>query len=291
MSKIFLVVLLSLSLLGGDFSDKPVDLDKLNSFKTRKSVESWLNGNFGLKPHHVNYVLPFGFRERPYESSIPQLDFTNIEAQLQVSLKLMLTKNHLGLGEKYYIAYTQRAFWQLYINSSPFRESLYSPEAFVAFPINDSSSMFGLRSLTFGYKHESNGQPDTDGITFESGETLKNFSRSLDYFYLELRTQHNSLVSDFTLLAPFDDFSDNPGIMDYRGHTQLKLTYFVNEHMFTLMGRGNLRTQKGAVETTYSYPLLNDANFYVKIFSGYGESLIDYNRELTKYSIGFSFSR
>lgn len=287
MKKYFAGVLLTLSL----FAEDSVDIEKLESVKAKKSVESWLNGNLGLKPHNVNYLLPFGYKQKPYNSTIPKLNYTNIEAQLQVSLKLMLSKNFFSLGENYYVAYTQRAFWQLYIDSSPFRESLYSPEAFVEFPISDSDSIFGLRSLTFGYKHESNGQPDTDGVTFENGQTLQNFSRSLNYFYLNLRMQHDALMSDVTLLAPFGDLSDNPRIMDYRGYTQVKFTYFEGENMFTLMARGNLSTLKGAVEATYSYPLHNDANFYVKIFSGYGESLIDYNHNFTKYSLGFSFSR
>ena len=109
--------------------------------------------------------------------------------------------------------------------------------------------------------------------------------------YAKLRTQHGSFVSDFKLILPISDLSDNPDIMEYRGCLEMKFTYFVDEHMFTLMGRGSLATLRGAAEATYSYPLLNDANLYIKVFSGYGESLIDYNRNLSKYSIGFSFSR
>jgi len=290
MKKLLFLIFLSLSLFGLD--DDIIDTKGFASLKTKESVEKWLDGKIGLKPHNVNYLLPFGYREMPYESRIPNLDYENIEAQLQVSLKLALLKNYFGLKEKYYVAYTQRAFWQLYTDSSPFRETLYSPEAFVEFPIEDKDSIFGARSLTFGYKHESNGQPDTEGIKFENIEnSLENFSRSIDYLYAGLRLQHKALISDIRVIAPLDDLSDNPDIMQYRGYTELKFTYFFDEHMFTLMGRGSVSNLKGTLEATYSYPLINDANFYVHIFSGYGESLIDYNRNLTKYSIGFSFSR
>lgn len=291
MKNYFLGVFFALSFALSLFAEESIDVENLKSVKAKKSIESWLNGNFGLKPHNVNYLLPFGYKKNPYNSTIPKLDYKNIEAQLQVSLKLLLSKNFFGLDEQYYVAYTQRAFWQLYIKSSPFRESLYSPEAFVAFPISDNDSIFGLRSLTLGYKHESNGQPDIEGVTFGNGQSIQNFSRSLNYFYLNLRMQHDTLISDVTLLSPFGDLSDNPRIMDYRGYTQVKFTYFKDENMFTLMARGNLSRLKGAIEATYSYPLLNDVNFYAKIFSGYGESLIDYNHDLTKYSLGFSFSR
>ncbi len=290
--KEFLIVLFVVTMAFADEKDENIDIKGFESLETKNSVEKWLDGNFGLKPHNVNFILPISVREHPYNSRIPDLNYENLESQLQVSLKLNLFKNYFGLNEKYYFAYTQRAFWQFYIDSSPFRETLYSPEAFVEFPVEDRHSMFGLRSLTFGYSHESNGQPDTDGIKFENAQSpLENFSRSLNFFYLKVRTQHKALISDFKILAPFDDLSDNPSIMDYRGYTELKFTYFIDEHMFTLMGRGNLQKLRGAAEATYSYPLLNDANLYVHIFSGYGESLIDYNNNITKYSIGFSFSR
>lgn len=289
MKKIFLGMCMGLALFA---NEEPFDVEKVENLETKKSTQKWLDGNFGLKPHNVNYILPFGYREKPYVSPIPNIDYRNIEAELQVSLKLKVASKLLGLKERYYLAYTHQAFWQFYIDSSPFRESLYSPEAFVEFPIDDTTSIFKLKSLTFGYVHESNGQPDTEGVEFvNSSKPLDNFSRSINYLHVKLRMQHDAFVSDWTLLAPIDDLSDNPDIMDYRGYTKAKFTYFLREHMFTLMARGNFTTFKGAAEATYSYPIINDANFYVKVFNGYGESLIDYNTNFTKYSVGFSFSR
>lgn len=288
MQKFFLSLLFFTSLL---FAEEPCSLSDVEDIETRQSLKMWLDGNFGLMPHNVNYILPYGFREEAYSSDIPKINYNNIEAQLQVSLKLMLFSDIFGLNERYYVAYTQQAFWQLYIDSSPFRESLYSPEAFAEFPIEDEDSILRLRSLTFGYTHESNGQPNTEGITFSTEQTLHNLSRSINYLYVTLRTQHEALISDFTLIAPISDLSDNPDIMDYRGYAKVKFTYFLRQHMFTLMGRGNFSTFKGAMEGTYSYPLIKDTNLYIKIFNGYGESLIDYNNNFTKYSIGFSFSR
>ncbi len=61
---------------------------------------------------------------------------------------------------------------------------------------------------------------------------------------------------------------------------------------FTLAHRSNGQpnTKKGAVEATHSYPLIHNY-FFAKIFSAYGESLIYYDKYITKFSIGFSFSR
>ncbi|BDY12617.1 phospholipase A [Hydrogenimonas cancrithermarum] len=51
--------------------------------------------------------------------------------------------------------------------------------------------------------------------------------------------------------------------------------------------------QRGAVQFDWSYPFFGSETtfWYLKFFNGYGESLIDYNRNITKASFGFSFSR
>lgn len=253
---------------------------------TREYFEKWEHSNFGLKPYRPNYFLPYGFREGSYTSyDANSREYTNIEAQVQISLKINVAKDILNLEEKYYVSYSHRAFWQIYIESSPFRETNYNPEAFVVFPILDTTSIFKLHNLTVGYSHNSNGQGDDGDIIFRS--------RSVNYIYTTLSLKHNFLITDFTFYAPFtgSDLSDNPDIIDYLGCTEVKFTYFTGKHMFTLRGRGNTTTGNGAVEATYSYPLVNDVHLYGKIFTGYGESLIDYNNYITKFSIGFSFSR
>ena len=286
-----LIVFLSLSFNYLLCAQESINVEDVPNQETKASIQKWLDGNFGLKPNKVNYILPYGYRETAYQSQVPSIVYSNIEAELQVSLKLEMFYNLFNLNEKYYVSYTQQAFWQLYSDSSPFRESLYNPEVFVEFPIEDNFSFVKLRAFTFGYAHMSNGQPNTSSVTFSTNQTLENLSRSLNYLYGTVRMQHDALITDITLLGPISDLSDNPDIMDYYGYTSLKFTYFLNKHMFTLFTRGNFATGKGALETTYSYPLISDTNLYVKIFSGYGESLIDYNHYITKFSIGFSFSR
>ena len=202
-----------------------------------------------------------------------------------MSLKINIAKNLFDLNEIYYLSYSHRAFWQIYIESAPFRETNYNPEAFGVFPILDTTSIFHLRNLTLGYSHLSNGQGNDGSVTSSS--------RSVNYFYAILSMKHDALITDFTLWAPFmgNDLSDNPDLMDYVGFGQIKLTYFKAKHMFSIKARGCIETGYGAVEGTYSYPIANDVYLYGKIFSGYGESLIDYNNHITKFSIGFSFSR
>ena len=274
-----------------DATKEKINIEDIENQRSRENMQKWLEGTFGLRPYRENYILPLGYAKDVYPSHKPEIKYDNKEAELQVSLKLQVAHNLFGLDERYYLAYTHQAFWQIYIESSPFRESVYNPEGFVVFPISDKDSCFQMRSLKIAVAHKSNGQPNTTNIAGFDGFNL---SKSINYFYGTARFQHGTLLTDVTLMAPFPgsaNLSDNPDIMKYLGYTKVKFTYFYLDHMFSLMIRGNESSLKGAVEVTYSYPFYKDTYIYAKIFQGYVESLIDYNREVTKFSIGFSFSR
>jgi phospholipase A1 len=274
-----------------DASKAKISIEDIDNERSRENMQKWLDGSFGLKPYKDNYLIPFGYSTKEYISHKPGITYDRKEAELQVSLKLQVLHNLFGLDERYYLSYTHQAFWQIYVDSSPFRESVYNPEGFVIFPVSDKDSWFQMRSFKFAIAHKSNGQPDTTEVDGFNGYNL---SKSINYFYATARFQHGTLLTDLTVLAPFPgsaNLSDNPDIMKYLGYTEVKFTYFYLDHMFSLMIRGNESSLKGAVELKYSYPLYADTYLYAKIFQGYGESLVDYNREVTKFSIGFSFSR
>jgi len=278
-------------------NDKNIELQNVteNDFEAKKAMNNWLDGVFGLQPYKVNYLMPYAYRGDPYKS-YNSVAYNNIEAELQVSLKLGVGSNLFGLNEKYYLSYSHKAFWQIYTDSSPFRETNYNPEAFVVFPVFDKLSIFQLRSLKFAIAHNSNGQPESHNTALYEYhyQDPENMSRSLNYIYAEATLQHDTLVTDlriWTRLPETKEADDNPDYMEYTGFTELKLTYFIQKHVFTVMARGNIMKGQGAVEATHSYKLMNDTYAYVKIFTGYGESLIDYDNYVTKFAIGFSFSR
>ncbi len=288
-----LFCLLSLQ-ASADIADKEksqIKIEDIQNDRSKENMQKWLDGSFGLKPYKDNYIIPLGYATKEYPSHKPGIYYDKKEAELQVSLKLKVYENLFGLNEIYYLSYTHQAFWQIYIESSPFRESIYNPEGFVVFPISDRKSWFQMRSFKIATAHMSNGQPNTRDVPGFKGYNL---SKSINYFYATARFQHGTLLTDVTLMAPFPgsaNLDDNPDIMKYLGYTKVKFTYFINDHMCSLMIRGNESSLKGAIEAKYSYPLYADTYLYAKIFHGYGESLVDYNREVTKFSVGFSFSR
>jgi len=271
------------------------DINLIPNEETKDTMYKWLNSDFGLEPYRVNYLLPFGYRKSgTYKSYIPTDVYKKIEAELQISLKLNVKHNILGLDERYYLAYTHQSFWQIYSESSPFRETIYNPEAFVLFPIKDRTFLH-LKSFKLALAHRSNGQGDNRNLDPQKYSNIENRSRSMNYYYTTFRFQHLSMITDLKFWARIPEKNqtdDNPDIMKYTGFSSIKVRYFLNRHMVTLLARVNFKTDYGAIEATYSHPLIiDDVYFYTKFFTGYGESLIDYNNNITKFSVGFSFSR
>lgn len=85
--------------------------------------------------------------------------------------------------------------------------------------------------------------------------------------------------------------ADNPDITDYYGHKDLTAVYKWRGHSFTLMGRGNLAEQKGALRVSWmSPPVLGPLRGYLVGFIGYGDTLLDYNFKQNAASVGLALN-
>ena len=278
------------------------ELEPVEDNETAETIRKVVTRDFGLKTYQVNYLLPLGYREGSYDSYVASDKYKNIEAEMQLSFRLDFFQNLFGLDEMYSVAYTQRSFWQVYATSSPFRETNYQPELFVTFPTY--MRKVPLKAVMAGFAHQSNGQGNiteqdlTDvnlsGVTGIS-PYLRNRSRSWNYLWAGGFMQFGSIFTELKLWyrLPERGEDDNPDLIDYLGHGHIKLIFPYGKSMSTLMLRQNFMTGKGAQELTWSYPVASRESvfWYLKIFTGYGESLIDYNNYVTKFSVGFSFSR
>src|SRR3546814_4989197 len=74
----------------------------------------------------------------------------------------------LPLSNGIHFAYTQRMFWDLGAESSPFRNIDYMPEVFYLLPAAPVREQIALGGQA-GFRHESNGR---DGLTSRSLNTL-----------------------------------------------------------------------------------------------------------------------
>ena len=197
----------------------------------------------------------------------PDAEMQSTEAEFQISFKARLwaTENRrFGIWG----AYTQQSQWQVYNSdlSRPFRETNYMPELMASFRPGLSFRGMHWRLLNFGYTHQSNGRADP-------------VSRSWDRLIAEFGVEWQDLA---LLVRPWvvidDGGDDNPNITDYYGHGDITAIYKLGEHSFSLMARENLNTDKGAARFSWtSPPLIGPLRGYVQAFTGYGESMIDYD--------------
>ncbi|MDD3342730.1 MAG: phospholipase A [Sulfurospirillaceae bacterium] len=259
---------------------KEVYADILASYsdkETRSSVEQMLTKSFDIAPYHINYLLPF-----TYNASAGN-DRRKSETKFQVSFQKTLADNVFGLNETFIAGYTQTSWWQTAAESAPFRETNYQPEIFVVMPHFDKES--ALKAYQFGLLHESNGQ----------GGDL---SRSWNRLYAKAFFQYNGLVIAprvWYRLPENKETDDNPNIDDYLGYGDISFIYPWKEHSFTLLVRNNFRfsdANKGAVQFDWTFPLWENNLFgYLQFYSGYSESLIDYDKRSNRVAVGFALSR
>ncbi len=264
-----------------------------------RSAHSAIDTAWGLLPdsrasyvrlHRPNYIL-FGryttnVNTAPYEPLFEAAgkneSLRDAEAKFQLSFKgrlLASDDRRWGL----WFAYTQQSQWQLYAGdiSRPFRETNYEPEIFGSFHPDVRAGGWRWNLLTFGYNHQSNGRADP-------------LSRSWDRLFVEAGAERGDLVVTarvWTRIKPSGYEDDNPDIVDYYGNGQLDAWYRWRGNTFALMARGNLGTGKGAAQFTWATkPLLGPLRGYLQVFTGYGESMIDYDWKQTTIGLGVTLN-
>ncbi len=239
----------------------------------------------GVSLHKPTWLMP-GSWANEYND-----DESEVVFQISVKKQIMNT----GL----YVAYTQKSFWQAYNNeeSSPFRETNYNPEIFYRIkPGNALMQYLGngpvIDSLgaDFGFEHESNGRSMPESRSWNRAYFTPYYAN--DNLLLSLKMWY---ITEDSKEIPEDgkSGSNNPDIADYMGYGEFNIRYQTEwEQLFHLMARGNPRTHKGAVSLTWSIPITQGGAFFmVRGFHGYGESLIDYDRSITRVGAGIMFSR
>lgn len=237
----------------------------------------WIRTGPGLSLHKDMFMLPATISS--------EYDGARTEAVFQISAK------HEIFNTRIYFGYTQISFWQAYDqnNSAPFRETDYNPEIFY----RSKSYPFGSASVAadIGFEHESNGQRPPLSRSWNLFYVAPYYYNSNLLLYLKVRYRFPEDKKPYPNAAVGDD---NPDITDYLGYTDLHLFYrFAGRQMVHLTLRGNIGKGRGSVALNYGIPIPHSemSFFLLRLSHGYGESLVDYKRDLTRFGIGIMFSR
>ncbi|SHM66090.1 phospholipase A1 [Duganella sacchari] len=241
-------------------------------------------GVFNFRPHHDTYLLLANYstssNDAPFKDFTPAgIKSKHVELTYQISCKMKLIEQLMSSPVDLWFGYTQNSFWQAYNRaaSSPFRETNYQPELMLTTPLALDLGVLDVRYLTLALNHQSNGQTST-------------LSRSWNRIYAEVGAEKGKFGVSFRLWKRLDNArsdNDNIDITDFMGHGDVRATYRFDGHELSVMGRRNFSTRHGALQFGWAFPLAANLKGYVQGFSGYGQSLIDYNYSQKSLGAGF----
>ncbi|GAB6904738.1 putative Outer membrane phospholipase A-like protein [Desulfosarcina cetonica] len=218
------------------------------------------------------------------------------QSKFQFSFKYRLFDPHGSLTgiappmASLYLAYTQRSIWDLKGASQPFDDTSYMPQLFYEFPKIDLNieriTAFGVRT---GFMHESNGKAGDD-------------SRSTNYIFVKPIMGLHLAGPYYLKLAPNifayvnNDDETNGDLKDYRGYFDFQVELLdpdglaLDSHFWW--------ADKGAsVQLDLTYPMTRlwtkafSLYLQAQYFSGYGETLLHYDRRQDVFRLGLSIVR
>lgn len=286
-------------------SDAQIDAQVATSDSPRESSvmsKTWELGptdkrnTFVVRTYLPNFLLPLHYttniNRSPHsptqQASTAKNDYRSIEAKLQISLRAKVVEDLLLPGADLWAAYTQRSLWQVWdsVDSAPFRSTDYQPEMIYVVPVPEKFGKlplgWNLRMLQLGFAHQSNGQSDplsrswnrvTMGAGFEHGD-----------FSLQIRGNQRIRLQGK---------DDNPELADYIGRGEVNVAWLPGASTLGLTWRTNLKTaNRGSLQLDWTYPVFANQptglRWYVQLFHGYGETLLDYNQRQTSLGLGLT---
>lgn len=235
------------------------------------------NNPFTLYPYDINYLIYTNTSDLNKEAIRTYNWSENTrrdEVKFQLSLVFPLWRGILGPNSVLGASYTQKSWWQLSNSkeSSPFRETNYEPQLFLGFAMDYRFAGWTLRDVETGYNHDSNGRSDT--------------SRSWNRLYTRLMAENGNWLVEVKPWYVIGRTNDNTDITKYMGYYQHKIGYRLGEAVLSAKGQYNWNTGYGGAELGLSYPVTKHVRLYTQVYSGYGESLIDYDFNQTRVGVG-----
>lgn len=273
------------NVMAPDFSSKPSVVEAQNPLEDRQEKEEALPGNFfALQVNKPNYILPYYYSSSPdtlvYSPNNQSLNHQ--EVKFQLSFKIPLWKDILQHPSTLYFGYSQLSYWQLYQKDPFFRETDYEPEIYLSNIVKYKIFKdWELNEINLGAVHESNG----------FGGSME---RSWNRLYVEAKTSIGNWMFSFKPWYVLHDSSlnHNPNIAHYLGYGSVLASYKLYKNLITLEAHNLFiaRHERTTGELTWSFPLAEYFKGYVQVFSGYGQSLIEYNHKTTSIGVGVALN-
>lgn len=285
---VLLFVLVSLSANAQQSTILHVDSSDLqqNYLKEMESINVLKHKPIEVSEDLVRKVLDrqsafAAYKENYIVTGIPlnkRLNSSTADAFFQFSIRQRITKSVLPFNSFLYLTYSQKSFWNVYEESSPFTDNNYNPGIGLGRYVIRDNKLKG--AVMVSIEHESNGKSDPD-------------SRSWNYINLSGKYFYNMRLSAKALIyLPYVDGGNNKDLLRYKGYGIFSVNYIDSQNMwwFTvdLMPRDKFINPN--LHTSLSYRVSKNSNQYVTLdlYHGYGEGLLNYKRYSSQLRIGFT---
>lgn len=262
-------------------------------------------GTFGIRGYNPISLSWIGSDSVNKQPTSPSPDhtaasvtgFINSEMRIGLSVRTkiakgLLTHNQPLMRDSLWFGYSQQSNWQLFSGdlSRPFRTTDHEPELIYIFP-TDAPLPWGwrLRYSGISFNHQSNGQPLP---------LSRSWNRTILMAGMEKGQQFNVVGKLWYRMPEEAADDDNPDISDLIGRAEVAGFWNVNpDNTLGLTLRHSLRANSnGSFRLEWLRKLGDNGQtgnrsglrFHTQLFSGYGDSLIDYNRRRTVLSVGLS---
>lgn len=260
-----------------------------SAYEQRVLKEKKITANdFAVTSYKENYALPFYYTGSPYNqvylNATPDNErIKNMEIKYQLSFKVPIWKNIFSSLGSLYFAYTQLSYWQAYSKFPFFRETDYEPELFFNYLLKYRlTNLWTFDAFNIGINHQSNG----------FGNMME---RTWERVYLELIFSSNhcliSIKPWYVISDPFYRMF-NPDLANYLGYGEVTLAYRYAHQVITL--KLHSLVEQGGKRITgvlsYGFPITSYFYGYIQIFSGYGQSLIEYNHRTNSIGLGIALN-
>lgn len=217
--------------------------------------------------------------DRPYQAQ-------DMRIGLSLRTKLaqgLLTGDDPVKKDGLWFAYSQFSTWQVFNEelSRPFRTTDHEPEIIYSYPLDYKlPGGWRLRYGGLGLVHQSNGQDEP-------------YSRSWNRVYLmggvELGDKFAITGRVWSRISENAANDDNPDITKYLGHADIRAAWQIDRmNQVAVWAHGG----KGAVRLEWlkviGDPVKSNLRFQTQLFYGYGDTLVDYNRKRTVFTVGLA---
>ncbi len=232
--------------------------------------------------YEPTYLLAWYHTKNPdydmYDNHTPNhVKLRQNEVKVQFSFEIMLLKRMFGTDNlRFYLAYTQLFFWQLYSPTQFMREVDYEPILYLKWHF--APNMFANLLIN----HQSNGKGGYMEVAWN--RVIGSVELTAKNFYAQ--------ISGWVPFGTVKARSHNSAsIAYYMGYDKILLSYNLKDFVFSIEGQ-NIESgfTRGHIMATVSYSANSRVKLYAQYFSGYGQSLIEFDNRTNAFGVGIALS-